>query len=112
MISLYGLLPYWQLDYTCIMRYPAKFRSVGMLQDFSNSLDCKDLCTIKKLYTSSFEKYLIRRSVMKRYRVTTFQSGEFHVNLRHIHFNGHAQLFCDRILKPYTVNSLQDVKTK
>ena len=29
---------------------------VGMLQDFSNSLDCKDLCIIKKLYTSSFEK--------------------------------------------------------
>ena len=56
---------------------------IGMLQDFSNSLDCKDLCIIKKLYTSSFEKYLIRRSVMKRFRVTTFQSGEFHVNLRH-----------------------------
>ena len=70
-----------------------------MLQDFSNSLDCKDLCTIKKLYTSSFEKYLIRRSVMKRY--TELQSGEFHVHLRHIHFNGHAQLFCDQILKLY-----------
>ena len=58
-----------------------------MLQDFSNSLDCKDfckdLCIIKKLYTSSIEKYLIRPSVMKRFRVTTFQSGEFHVNLRH-----------------------------
>ena len=50
-----------------------------MLQDFSNSLDYKDLCIIKKFYTSSFEKYLIRRSVMKRFRVTTFQSGEFHV---------------------------------
>ena len=83
----------------------------GMLQDFSNSLDCKDLCIIKKLYTSSIEKYLIRRSVMKRFRVTTFQSGEFHVNLRHT-FQWTCATFCDRILKPYTVNSLQDVKTK
>ena len=44
---------------------------------------------IASLFISAMS-YLIRPSVMKHYRVTTFQSGEFHA----IHFNGHAQLFC------------------
>ena len=46
---------------------------------------------------------------MKRYRVKTFQSGEFHVNFAPYIL---LQLFCDRILKRYTVYSLQHVITK